>query len=79
MMGFANDRPLYSSLVTPWQDPRSLEMSTRLDENFHLPQCYNVVAPSVQSKIPNFTEDTLLYAFYASPQDTLQLEVAEEL
>ena len=77
------NRPLYPTFVTPWQDPRQdpnqMGQPIRIEEQYHLPQCYNVVAPPVQSKIANFAEDTLFFAFYNSPQDVLQLEVAEEL
>ena len=78
-LDYTNIRPLYPSFVTPWIDPNSHQQAIRVEEQYHLPACYNVVAPPVQTKIPNFTEDTLFFAFYTSPQDVLQLEVAEEL
>lgn len=71
--------PLFPTFVTPWTDSSKMGHLLRIEEQYHLPACYNVVAPPVQTKIPNFTEDTLFYAFYTSPQDVLQLEVAEEL
>ena len=51
----------------------------RIEESWHVPSCYNVAAPPIESKIANFQDDTLFFAFYSSPQDILQLEVAEEL
>ncbi|KAK8865945.1 hypothetical protein IAR55_001094 [Kwoniella newhampshirensis] len=74
-----SEEPLYPSFVTPWADPSSLSQPPRIEESFHIPQCYNVHAPPVETKLPNFAEDTLFFAFYMSPQDILQLEVAEEL
>jgi CCR4-NOT transcription complex subunit 2 len=71
--------PLFPTFVTPWADSSKMGHLLRIEEQYHLPACYNVVAPPVQTKIPNFTDDTLFYAFYTSPQDVLQLEVAEEL
>jgi len=70
---------MYLNFVTPWAEPAQRPQSLRIDESYHIPQCYNVHAPPVQTKLPNFAEDTLFYAFYASPQDMLQLESAEEL
>lgn len=71
--------PLYPTFVTPWTEPSQISQSLRIEELYHIPQCYNVHAPPVQTKLPNFAEDTLFYAFYTSPQDVLQLEAAEEL
>jgi CCR4-NOT transcription complex subunit 2 len=70
---------LYPTFVTPWLEPGQIPPHTRIEEPFTMPGCYNVHAPAVQSKLPNFSEDTLFYAFYTSPQDLLQIEVAEEL
>ncbi|KAK4688005.1 CCR4-NOT transcription complex subunit 2, partial [Tremellales sp. Uapishka_1] len=74
-----SEEALYPSFVTPWAEPGSLQHPHRIEEAFHIPTCYNVHAPPVSTKLPNFAEDTLFYAFYTSPQDVLQLEVAEEL
>ncbi|WVQ85559.1 hypothetical protein IAT38_007725 [Cryptococcus sp. DSM 104549] len=74
-----SEEALYPSFVTPWADPNSLPQPPRIEDPFHIPQCYNVHAPPVQSKLGNFAEDTLFLAFYMSPQDVLQLEAAEEL
>nr|XP_031857468.1 uncharacterized protein CI109_007140 [Kwoniella shandongensis]KAA5524540.1 hypothetical protein CI109_007140 [Kwoniella shandongensis] len=74
-----SEEALYPSFVTPWADPSSLSQPPRIEESFHIPQCYNVHAPPVETKLPNFAEDTLFLAFYMSPQDILQIEVAEEL
>ncbi|WVQ97436.1 hypothetical protein IAU59_004549 [Kwoniella sp. CBS 9459] len=78
-MDVNSEEPLYPSFVTPWTDVNSLSQPPQIEESYHIPQCYNVNAPPVASKLTNFNEDTLLLAFYMSPQDVLQLEVAEEL
>jgi CCR4-NOT transcription complex subunit 2 len=48
--------------------------------SFRLPDCYNVtnVTP-VETKIGNFSEDTLFYVFYANPGDVTQHLAAQEL
>ncbi|WWC99715.1 hypothetical protein V866_006620 [Kwoniella sp. B9012] len=78
-MDISGEEALYPSFVTPWADANSLTQPPRIEESYHIPQCYNVHAPPVSTKLPNFTEDTLFLAFYMSPGDVLQLEVAEEL
>ncbi|WVF70482.1 hypothetical protein IAT40_005272 [Kwoniella sp. CBS 6097] len=78
-MDVNSEEPLYPSFVTPWTDVNSMSQPPQIEESYHIPQCYNVNAPPVASKLTNFNEDTLLLAFYMSPQDVLQLEVAEEL
>ncbi|WWC66289.1 uncharacterized protein I206_100190 [Kwoniella pini CBS 10737] len=78
-MDISGEEALYPTFVTPWADSNSLTQPPRIEESYHIPQCYNVHAPPVSTKLPNFTEDTLFLAFYMSPGDVLQLEVAEEL
>ncbi|WVW82343.1 hypothetical protein I302_104350 [Kwoniella bestiolae CBS 10118] len=78
-MDISGEEALYPSFVTPWADTNSLTQPPRIEESYHIPQCYNVHAPPVSTKLSNFTEDTLFLAFYMSPGDVLQLEVAEEL
>ncbi|WWC58704.1 uncharacterized protein I303_101248 [Kwoniella dejecticola CBS 10117] len=78
-MDISGEDALYPTFVTPWADSNSLSQPPRIEESYHIPQCYNVHAPPVSTKLPNFTEDTLFLAFYMSPGDVLQLEVAEEL
>ncbi|AFR98047.1 CCR4-NOT transcription complex subunit 2 [Cryptococcus neoformans C23] len=73
-----SEEALYPTFVTPWAEPNSLP-PPQIEESFHIPQCYYVHAPPVESKLQNFAEDTLFLAFYMSPQDVLQLRVAEEL
>jgi hypothetical protein len=50
-----------------------------MHEDFQIPQCYHVNAPSMSTKIKSFPDKTLFYVFYNFPQDTVQLEAAEEL
>lgn len=70
---------LYSSFVTPWADPGSLQHPPQIEDMFVIPSCYNVVPPPVETKLPNFSEETLFYIFYSMPQDVVQLMAAEEL
>ncbi|CAD6583700.1 MAG: hypothetical protein TREMPRED_003636 [Tremellales sp. Tagirdzhanova-0007] len=74
------DEPLYPSFVTPWAEASQISHTQHIEQPHHIPICYKqVIPPPVQTKLANFAEDTLFYTFYASPQDVLQLEAAEEL
>nr|ODN93077.1 CCR4-NOT transcription complex subunit 2 [Cryptococcus depauperatus CBS 7841] len=77
-MDVNSEEPLYPTFVIPWADLNSL-LPPQIEESFHIPQCYFVHAPPVETKLQNFAEDTLFFAFYMSAQDVLQLRVAEEL
>ncbi|KAK2613623.1 hypothetical protein N8I77_000525 [Diaporthe amygdali] len=47
---------------------------------FSLPECYTVRnTQPIEQKMPNFTEETLLYMFYSSPQDKHQYLAAQQL
>ncbi|KAJ4189730.1 transcriptional regulator [Fusarium falciforme] len=47
---------------------------------FRLPDCYNVTnVQPIESKIPNFNEETLFWIFYSSPADLKQQMAAVEL
>ncbi|KAL1874436.1 transcriptional regulator [Diaporthe australafricana] len=47
---------------------------------FGLPECYTVRnTQPIEQKMPNFTEETLLYMFYSSPQDKHQYLAAQQL
>ncbi|RSH92880.1 hypothetical protein EHS25_008326 [Saitozyma podzolica] len=74
-----SEDPLYPTFVTPWAEPSQIPLPVRVQESFHIPSCYQFPPPSLQAKMPNFTEDTLFLAFYASPGDATQLEAASEL
>lgn len=75
----AASEPLYSSFVTPWADPSSIQHPPQIEDMFVIPSCYHVVPPPVETKLPNFSEETLFYIFYSAPQDVAQLAAAEEL
>lgn len=48
--------------------------------NFNLPECYTVRnTQPIEQKVTNFTEETLLYMFYANPQDKHQFLAAQQL
>jgi CCR4-NOT transcription complex subunit 2 len=40
---------------------------------------YGFGAPPLASKLVSFSDETLFYIFYASPEDMSQLEAASEL
>lgn len=47
---------------------------------FNLPECYTVRnTQPIEQKVTNFTEETLLYMFYANPQDKHQFLAAQQL
>lgn len=46
---------------------------------FNIPTHYQFPPPNMAPKMVNLSEDTLFIAFYASPQDTVQLDSAAEL
>lgn len=74
--------PLYPTFTSPWQDPdsaRSTLLSSAAEEEYKIPACYNVQTPAASTKIGQFSDETLFYAFYTCPLDVLQMEVAAEL
>ncbi|KFA78887.1 hypothetical protein S40288_05335 [Stachybotrys chartarum IBT 40288] len=47
---------------------------------FRVPECYNVTnVQPIESKIPNFNEETLFWIFYSCPADVKQQLAAEQL
>ena len=47
---------------------------------FRLPDCYSVTnVQPIESKIPNFNEETLFWIFYSCPADVKQQMAAVEL
>ncbi|KDN46994.1 hypothetical protein K437DRAFT_223345 [Tilletiaria anomala UBC 951] len=51
-----------------------------VEPDFHLPSCYNVQPPPpAQTKIGNFSDETLFFVFYSAPRDVLQELAAQEL
>jgi hypothetical protein len=71
--------PLYPTFVTPWLEPNQVQHPVRIEESYHLPACYNLNPISLRQRLEKFADETLFYAFYTSPQDTAQLDAAEEL
>ncbi|KAJ4412422.1 transcriptional regulator [Gnomoniopsis sp. IMI 355080] len=48
--------------------------------NYTLPECYTVRnTQPIEQKVTSFTEETLIYMFYANPQDRHQYLAAQEL
>jgi hypothetical protein len=70
--------PLYPTFTSPWQEPDSAR-NLVVEEDYKIPACYNVQTPAASTKIGQFSDETLFYAFYTCPQDVLQMEVAAEL
>ncbi|KAJ3340415.1 hypothetical protein HDU93_007022 [Gonapodya sp. JEL0774] len=70
-------RPLWSTFVSPFAPIPT----ARPDPVFHLPPCYNLPTPPppALSKIHDFSEETLFYAFYSCPRDALSESSAQEL
>jgi len=78
-LNMSSQDALYSSLVTPWSENNMLG-AMQVEMDYHLPSCYNVQPPpSAQSKINNFSDETLFFIFYAAPRDVMQEMAAQEL
>ncbi|GAA5866935.1 hypothetical protein JCM8547_003922 [Rhodosporidiobolus lusitaniae] len=69
---------LYSSFITPWSDAKAAAM-LNIEPEFHLPSCYNVQPPPANTKIGNFSDETLFFIFYSQPRDAMQEMAAHEL
>ncbi|GAA6063266.1 hypothetical protein JCM10212_005000 [Sporobolomyces blumeae] len=69
---------LYSSFITPWSDSKAAQM-LNIEPEFHLPSCYNVQPPAANTKIGNFSDETLFFIFYSQPRDAMQEMAAHEL
>lgn len=50
-----------------------------IEPEFHLPSCYNVQPPPANTKIGNFSDETLFFIFYSQPRDAMQEMAAHEL
>ena len=65
---------LYSSFASPFSDVISSK------DPYHIPESYSITSLSPPTTmIPLVADETLLYAFYTSPKDVLQLSCAQEL
>jgi len=66
--------PLYTSFASPFA-----EVPVSKDP-FHMPEGYSVSNLSPPSHVlPLCSDETVLYAFYTSPKDVMQLDCAREL
>lgn len=78
-----SDHPLHPEFHTPWSsDAHPLQKRQRamVEPDFHLPSCYNVQPPPpAQTKVANFSDETLFFIFYSTPRDVLQEVAAMEL
>ncbi|GJN92820.1 hypothetical protein Rhopal_005858-T1 [Rhodotorula paludigena] len=69
---------LYSTFITPWADSKAAQV-LNIEPEFHLPSCYNVQPPPANTKIGNFSDETLFFIFYSQPRDMMQEMAAHEL
>ncbi|KPV72452.1 uncharacterized protein RHOBADRAFT_18165, partial [Rhodotorula graminis WP1] len=69
---------LYSTFITPWTDSKAAAV-LNIEPEFHLPSCYNVQPPPANTKIGNFSDETLFFIFYSQPRDAMQEMAAHEL
>ncbi|KAK6531607.1 hypothetical protein TWF694_002790 [Orbilia ellipsospora] len=70
------EQPLSSTFASPWSD----QQVRAAEPDFKLPQCYSVMnTQPLQSKVRNFSDETLFYIFYTMPKDLMQEIVAQEL
>ncbi|GAA6053938.1 hypothetical protein JCM3770_004631 [Rhodotorula araucariae] len=69
---------LYSTFITPWTDSKAAQV-LNIEPEFHLPSCYNVQPPPANTKIGNFSDETLFFIFYSQPRDAMQEMAAHEL
>ena len=76
--GSENISNLYSTFITPWTDAKTAQM-LNIEPEFTLPACYNVQPPPANTKIGNFSDETLFFIFYSQPRDAMQEMAAHEL
>ena len=70
----------YRPLWPTWGGPFPENNTRPFVPDFKLPECYTVTnIHKVQSKMPNFTEETLFFIFYTQPKDMVQEMAASEL
>ncbi|KAK6356636.1 hypothetical protein TWF718_000977 [Orbilia javanica] len=70
------EQPLSATFASPWSD----QQVRAAEPDFKLPQCYAVLnTQPLQSKVRNFSDETLFYIFYTMPKDVMQEIVAQEL
>ncbi|KAK9329143.1 hypothetical protein V1520DRAFT_344162 [Lipomyces starkeyi] len=71
-----DNEPLSLTFASPWAETST----TKVEPDFHLPSCYHVQsAPPQQTKVANFSDETLFYIFYSMPRDFMQEAAAAEL
>ncbi|KAK6533867.1 hypothetical protein TWF281_005216 [Arthrobotrys megalospora] len=70
------EQPLSATFASPWSD----QQVRAAEPDFKLPPCYAVMnTQPLQSKVRNFSDETLFYIFYTMPKDVMQEIVAQEL
>ncbi|KAF3938976.1 hypothetical protein ABW19_dt0203681 [Dactylella cylindrospora] len=70
------EQPLSATFASPWSD----QQVRAAEPDFKLPPCYSVMnTQPLQSKVRNFSDETLFYIFYTMPRDVMQEIVAQEL
>jgi CCR4-NOT transcription complex subunit 2 len=71
-------RALYPKFMSPWSDAKQVATHA-VEPEFTLPACYHVQPQPVQTKLPQFHEETLFFIFYSQPRDLMQELAALEL
>lgn len=70
------EEPLYAKFTSPLTNNQTAAQRS----GYTLPNCYKVQTPALKTgHLTRFTEQTLLYIFYAMPRDVLQAYAAQEL
>ena len=73
---FDNPEPLFPTFSTPFAEPNARPAIP----DFQLPAAYSVNnVPTLQSRIGNFSDETLFAIFYQYPRDVMQEIAASEL
>jgi CCR4-NOT transcription complex subunit 2 len=69
-------RPIATQIYSLWDN----EPPRPAIPTFNLPECYRVHnIAQLESKIPNFNDEALIFMFYSNPGDIQQVMAAQEL
>lgn len=77
-LDLGSSEALYPKFMTPWSDAKQVAAHA-VEPEFTLPACYHVQPQPVQTKLPQFHEETLFFIFYSQPRDLMQELAALEL
>ncbi|WAR52040.1 hypothetical protein PtB15_1B479 [Puccinia triticina] len=77
-LDLGSSEALYPKFMSPWSDSKQVATHA-VEPEFTLPACYHVQPQPVQTKLPQFHEETLFFIFYSQPRDLMQELAALEL